>query len=430
MHKITKIILSITACLSLIGCFGSNVQNNSNNNYLMKPTGQYAIGYQDFHFQDNSRTDPYYKEGNESDFSPENTNHNREIMVRVYYPTNGSPKLGDLMYAPLVKRFVNLATEAPNMQPSYINELYTIRSYSEESSPILTTNSKFPVVLFSHGGGSSVQEYENQITNLVSHGYIVIGVNSFFIGSWIGLPNGHIVLSKELETKQLLETQKNDIKFIMNNLNQLPSSIYNKLDTKDIGLIGHSDGGGAIELLVSQENSSNQIKAAIAEDGNYGDDPSGKTISIDGFNIPFMHILSGSIGYAPKFLKFQLSYKLNKDNFVIGMAPNDTILWSGTYPFYTVHAEFSDENTLKNMHGFQVLNQDFIDFSEQKQPLWSNTSSDYIVATINQNTLEFFNHYLKGQNSPTFSDCNVLVNNSLMVCGNNTNTYGPFQNFN
>jgi len=452
MHKFFCTLFFTSALiLTTAGCVGtSNTTNqttnqnnqvnsyqlNESNNYLAKPTGQYGVGFQDFHFQDNNRCpDVFYKAGiNESDFSPTNINHCREIMVRVYYPTNGTPKLGDMMYTPLIQRFVNMATGAPNMQESYINELYTLHSYSTESADIINADKNIninpqkllPVVLFSHGGGSSVQEYENQITNLVSHGYIVVGVNSFFIGSYIALPNGHVVLSDKSNTisnDSLQQTQQKDIEYVFNNLQLLPHPIYNSMNLNQIGLAGHSYGGGAIERVV--RNNPNIFKAAIAEDGFYGDDPHGKPVKISGFTIPFMHILSGTIGYAPKQLKFPLSYNLFDNNFVVGLSPNNQILWSGTYPFYTVHAEFSDENTLKNMKGFQILNQDYIDYTGMS--IWSTANSDYIVNAINLNMLTFFNYYLKNPNGVIFPNCNPLVNNTVMACG--VTTYGPFQNF-
>ena len=42
-------------------------------------------------------------------------------------------------------------------------------------------NSKFPIIVFLPGSGLPAQSYSNIINEIVSHGYIVLGVNSFFV---------------------------------------------------------------------------------------------------------------------------------------------------------------------------------------------------------------------------------------------------------
>lgn len=393
-----------------------------NNVYLARPTGSYNVGFQDFHFQDNSRCpDVFYQPGvNNRDYSPDNTNYCREIMVRVYYPTNQTQNLGSPMYPPLVQRFVYLLSQAPNMTESNIAQLYTLQSYSTNLAPIV--NNQFPTVIFAHGGGSSVQEYENQIVNLASHGYIVVGVNSLFVGSYISIPDGQIVLMNESAAPALIESQQTaDLEFVYNNLTNL-GSLSSSIDLNLVGAAGHSYGGGSVESIIA--DMPGKFKAAVTEDPYYGDNfTRGQSVLINGYPLPLFKMLSGTIGYAPVNLGYSITYLLNQNNYIMGMAPSNQALWKGTYPFYTVHSEFSDENTLKNMPGFQVLNSDYTTLTGMS--LWSNAPSSYLVNAIDDNEVKFFDYYLKGNLTQNpFNNCTPLVNNTVMSCGQTQ--YGPF----
>ena len=57
-------------------------------NYLSKPTGQYGVGFEDFHWINKNACPDYNFNGkNQNDFSANNKNHCHEIMARIYYPT-------------------------------------------------------------------------------------------------------------------------------------------------------------------------------------------------------------------------------------------------------------------------------------------------------------------------------------------------------
>jgi len=59
--------------------------------FLYPPTGPYSVGYEDFHWVNNNVCpDPFFNGKNQADFSPNNPNHCREIMARVYYPSSVS----------------------------------------------------------------------------------------------------------------------------------------------------------------------------------------------------------------------------------------------------------------------------------------------------------------------------------------------------
>ena len=64
--------------------------------------------------------------------------------------------------------------------------------------------------------------YENSITNLVSHGYVVVGINNLFINGYTALENGHIV---SVTTDYSIQTKLNMRVYLQKN----GEFIYNKI---------------------------------------------------------------------------------------------------------------------------------------------------------------------------------------------------------
>lgn len=430
--KIIKSLVITTSLIILAGCnnnAGSNANTTTNqlhtssvqkntdqNTYLAKPTGQYGVGFKDIHFHDNSRCpDVFYKVGvNESDFSPENANHCREIMARVYYPSNVPVTTGGSYYLPLIQGFKDLVTGAPNVESNDVQEFDSLQSYSfKNATPI--KGKSFPIVLFSHGAGGNVEEYENEITNLVSYGYMVVGVNSFFIGDSIALPNGHIVFQdKTASDAAISSTMQSDIMFTYNSLRKI--DVIENGDLNNIGIFGHSVGARASSDLI--RGNPNLFKAGVSlDDGTYMSDAHDKMVIKDGFNIPFLHVISGQIFSMINNGGASLKFNLYKNNYLVGLAPDDQILKKITPPYYTVHAEFSDENTIKEMPVMKIWIQDYIDATEVDP--YSTTDSGYIVNSINTPLVQFFNTYLKGDSNPVFNNntCEPLSQNTVISCG-------------
>ncbi|MBE9579476.1 MULTISPECIES: alpha/beta hydrolase [Moraxella] len=102
-------------------------------------------------------------------------------------------------------------------------------------------NGKLPVVVFANGTGVPYYKYEAVFEHLASFGFVVIGNDDK--ESWSGLSS-----SQSLAVLDNLNSDKNSI-------------FFNKLDTKNAGISGHSQGGvGAINGATRFANS-HQFKA-------------------------------------------------------------------------------------------------------------------------------------------------------------------------
>jgi dienelactone hydrolase len=134
--------------------------------------------------------------------------------------------------------------------------------------------------------------YENFITDLVSHGYIVVAINTSFINR-VELPDGHIVKEAEIknpkeEANKFIPLQAADLSYVFKKIHTLHNSnaIFSAMDLKHIGAFGHSIGARVVANTAHAHPTWFQAAATF----DIGTDPTGA--SIKKFVIPFMNELS------------------------------------------------------------------------------------------------------------------------------------------
>ncbi|MGN0562660.1 MAG: hypothetical protein ACI4K6_07615 [Candidatus Fimenecus sp.] len=104
-----------------------------------------------------------------------------------------------------------------------------------------TANRTYPLVVMANGTGVKASSYKAIFEHLASWGFVVIGNEDE--NSWSGASS-----AKSLD-------------FLLQNNRDKSSLFYQKIDTKNIGVAGHSQGGvGAINAVTAQANGS-QYKA-------------------------------------------------------------------------------------------------------------------------------------------------------------------------
>lgn len=276
--------------------------------YFPKPTGSYAVGTHEYHWIDTARRD----------ILSDNTHHPyRELMVKIWYPT--SPRLRrtgptslklqnnfsekpTTAYAPYLvnyfKKHDRLAWLAMFSRPLY--------SYAQAGVPLASGEQKFPILLFSHGFGCTPDMYTAQCEELASHGYIVVGIHHTYASAVVPFSDGRIVdvsvlLNKfnaaaqnGLELWKLMnegiEIWTADVCFVLDQLERLArdknSMFFDRLDQNNIGIFGHSMGGG-VALQMCRRDA--RVKAAVDFDGGVvGAD------ALQPFNKPCMFMLAGN----------------------------------------------------------------------------------------------------------------------------------------
>lgn len=396
--------------------------------FLTKPTGQYGVGYQDFDWINTNPCSPddiFSVRDNPlstgmRDYSPGNTKHCHETVVRIYYPTTHPAQLWDFYYPPFINHIQENLRTARDINPDFakyiteeqIQQLSTIQSYSTYKAPAVA-GKIFPVILFSPGTDEPAEQYENSITELASHGYVVIGINTPFLNftEINGVPvytiyetstNTAPYLYPVTEEKDaLLATrQQQDLEYVFNYIhdpkNTLPKKLSDIMDLNHIGAYGHSIGGDTVAAVTHKhENDSQQYFQAAA------------ALDIDGgkkFNIPFMHQASA--------YQLALHYELGKNGYLVVMSPSEQNV------DYSAHMNFSDMSTLQYFQTLKLV----YDYTKQigGQTGLGNGDGLKIAYSINTYLLTFFNTFLKGDIDPTLKMCGVLTSNTYLKCGSDT----------
>ena len=377
--------------------------------HFPKPTGKYAIGVKTYHWIDEARKET---------FSDDPTHPNRELMVKIWYPSTGKlPQKPSSPWAPdLVKHLrknKQLLWLLGASRPTF--------TYTKPNSPI-NPSKTFPIIIFSHGAKAcNYNSNTAQCEELASHGYVVVGINHTYNSILTKFPDDRIISSPKAaneitknetftQTKQAfdkeMETWTSDAQFVLNQLESLnnngKSIFYQRLDQKHIGMFGHSFGGATAIQMCRRDS---RIKAGVDLDGGLFGSDRART-----FDKPVMFLLNESIkkmGYGP-------SSHSTKSGFKIKTSGEDQIFRSLVY-FSIVQLTKSIGN---KAHAFIIDGTKHLDFTDvallkQASILSSLTGlignlgllqgkiDGFRATNITRAYLaEFFDKYLKGQPSP------------------------------
>ncbi len=233
---------------------------------LPKPTGSYDVGIKYLHLVDENRNDPFLDKSSKK----------RELMVKVYYPgkMDNSKEFDGYFHnsSELIKAFA-----AGYGLPDFLfNHIKLVKTNSKVDLQVSDKEQSYPVVLFSHGGGTTMEVQTSQCEDLASQGYIVVAIDHTFV-SWATLFPDKIVSAKEATTyfkavepaEIITEIMAEDSKFVIESLSEMnkgkiTSGFKGRLNLDKIGAIGHSLGGATAYNLAINDN---RVKAAINLDG-------------------------------------------------------------------------------------------------------------------------------------------------------------------
>lgn len=232
---------------------------------LQKPTGSFAVGVKYFHLVDDKRNDPFL----------DKTTKKRELMVKVYYPAMEDKAKSFSPYfhsTELLKKFA----EFYNMPNFTFDHLSLVETNSKEDLQLSDKEKNYPVVLFTHGAGTTMEVHMSQCEDLASRGYIVVAIDHTYASAATVFPN-RVVSQREATTdfntpepaEIITEIMATDSKFVIDQLEEMNEgkihSIFKeKLNLNKIGVIGHSIGGAVAYNLA---NNDPRVKAAINLDG-------------------------------------------------------------------------------------------------------------------------------------------------------------------
>ncbi len=206
---------------------------------LPLPAGPFGIGRVGYDWTDPSR--------------------HRELMVYFWYPT--SEKSADTRgsYYPGAAEFEK-APEAQVRMRRFFNVTWPailsgeIYSHAAERAPVAKSPRQFPIVVFSHGLGSTSFNYTCPIEDLVSRGYIVAAIEHTYISKAVWFPDGRVIPMRPLGDRSQaagaqigIDDGAADERFVLDRVTALDGNpqdflLAGRIDVRAAATMGHSLG--------------------------------------------------------------------------------------------------------------------------------------------------------------------------------------------
>lgn len=256
----------------------SGVQTSSAMPEIPSPSGPFGVGRIGCHWTDASRPD---------DYEPK---RHRELMIYFWYPTSRTAGAKG-QYLPGAAQ-MDVLPEIRKLMSHAFGNLWTpivsgeISSHAVDHAPIASSRTPYPVVIFSHGLGSSGFEYTVLIEQLVSHGYVVASIEHTYTAKAIWFPDGRILTQKDdsppagLSQSERLKWMMRlisvginkgaaDVRFVIDRMTQLNHdnqqfALAGTIDLKRLAAMGHSAGAEFAARACQQDS---RIQACVDLDG-------------------------------------------------------------------------------------------------------------------------------------------------------------------
>ena len=337
-----------------------------------EPSGPYQVGTVTLVLEDASRKELYSQDPDEA----------RRFMIQVWYPA--APPDGALpapwmedarIVAPAIAGWLGL----PEF---FLDHLELARTSSYAQTPVDRSGAPYPVLIFSHGWGGFRAQNTYQVQELASHGYVVVGMEHPYGTAATVFPDGKVVYNNpgalpddvtdaeyDRAARQLVDQWAGDMTFALDFLEQENSDdpevfFAGALDLENVGVFGHSTGGGAtIQFCGTDE----RCKAGLTMDAYMT--PVSEGVLDNGAAQPFLFLFSEQWSKEKNSRLFERFYShVTQPSRVL------TILG-------TAHFDFSDLPMLSPLAPQLGL----------KGPL----NGARVLRIVNDYSLAFFDQYLK-----------------------------------
>jgi pimeloyl-ACP methyl ester carboxylesterase len=194
-------------------------------------TGDYAVGRSVYRWTDENRDETY----------TEAEDDQRELEVWAWYPAQPAE---DAQPAPYITEGMSAL-----FAQLFAIDSTIVHSYAYADAPVSDGAETYPVLIFSHGNGSNSAFYATLLEEIVSHGYIIFGVDHTYNTLLTTMADGTVTLGNPEAQDQSpddFEVRLADVSFVIDQLEKLNTGddpLAGKLDLEHLGIFGHSFGG-------------------------------------------------------------------------------------------------------------------------------------------------------------------------------------------
>jgi predicted dienelactone hydrolase len=161
------------------------------------PTGPYQTGTLTYHWVDTSRHEL---------FSTDPRVH-RELMAQIWYPVKGDTSNARAPYVQDANTLSSALAGALHVPGFTFDALREVTTDAIPSAPVARDRPSYPVLIFLSGLTGFRQSNTFQVEQLVSHGYIVVGLDQPYAAATVVFPDGHQILGWTRDQMQPLIQQ-------------------------------------------------------------------------------------------------------------------------------------------------------------------------------------------------------------------------------
>ena len=162
-----------------------------------KPTGPYSIGSLAYHWVDTSRAELFTADPND----------HRELMAQVWYPAWNQPSKPRVPYMEDAGDVTTAMARIVHLPRLLFGHFKYVTTNAVRAAPVADGGSTYPVLIFLSGTGGFRASNTFQIEELVSHGYVVVGLDQPGGSAAVRFPDGRLVSVLARDQIQALITQ-------------------------------------------------------------------------------------------------------------------------------------------------------------------------------------------------------------------------------
>jgi len=252
---------------------------------LLRQSGSFAVGHVVLDWIDSSRREP----------ATSDSKDRRQLPVQIWYPARSGATGKRAAYRPRIESFRS------EWGDETVNFMSSVKTTWIERAAV-NNNVPFGVFIFSHGWGSRSSSHGTFLSNLASHGYIVVGLNHAYMGK-VALSDGRITdpMDSQFPTQAYAnQYYSDDVIFALNQLSKLNEKDPDGRFTGTIdlsGIIGggHSSGFPAVSGAAVRDK---RIKGLISFDAGVP-----KVVRREGLDVPILLFRAETKSYTDLFFR-------------------------------------------------------------------------------------------------------------------------------
>jgi hypothetical protein len=150
--------------------------------HFPKPSGPYQIG-----------TVTYRWTENRHELFRTNPDARRQIVAQIWYPVSGDKSSMRASYVENASAISSTFGRALGLPSFILDHFQYVTTNAIPAAPIANTQPNYPVLIFLTGVDGYRQSNTFQVENLVSHGYVVVGLDQPYVDAAVTLASGQVI---------------------------------------------------------------------------------------------------------------------------------------------------------------------------------------------------------------------------------------------